>query len=485
MPPRGATTRRTRIHAKDKDYTLYVKSRGAFKLLVPTGRYTESLLGLVVQDFLRKPAFLAMDLSRLDAVALPLIRALGEYASGPEGEGGRMVLLNPPDKIRGLVRLVDREGKIAVAVSESDLEAPPDEIEGRLSRVNDRMNLVREMLASHPCWQLVDRESRWLCPFCVTVRPGIHFAAGGSPTQIVVNLVLRHLSGECPAYAEGATDGWPFEVLEQVIRHLDGQAGMAAEGGETVLRRAAVRATRRDGGAAAERRRRLLPAEPPTFEGASAEIYYRGGDRVAGDFYDFVRLGGRGTAIVVGDVFAEGAESGIVMGMARKAIRMRLGLHEDLSEALASANDDLCEEMEGENYITAAVALLDRTGRNLRLARAGHVAPFLAREGKVRRLEPAGPVLGLVPTASFEEGFAVERHELRSGDVLLLHTDGLEERRDAAGDRFGADRIAAVVRTHAHRDASLVLGALVLEAEQFAGERVLNTDATAICIKVK
>ncbi len=485
MAPKGGTTRRTRVHAKDKDFTLYSKSCGAFTVLVPAGRYNESLLGIVVQDFLGKPGFLAVDLSRLDAVALPLIRALGEYASGLEAGRGRMVLVNPPDKISSLVRLVDREGKIAVAVSERDLEAPPEEVEGRLRRVNDRMNLVRTMLASHPCWQLVDRESRWLCPFCVTIRPGIRFAARGSPTQVVVNLVLRHLSEECTTYSDGATDGWPFEVLEQVIRHVDGQGREAAPVRETMLRRAARRATGEEGGTAAERRRRLLPAEPPALAGGEVEVYYRGGEELSGDFYDFVRLEGRGTAIVVGDIFAAGADPGVVMGMAKKAIRMRLAWHPDLAEALARANDDLCEELEGESYVTAAVAVVDRPVRELRLARAGHVAPFLAREGTVRRLETAGPLLGLVPTASFEEGFAVERHELRADDVLLLHTDGLEELRDPAGDRFGADRIAALVRAHAHREAGLILGALVLEAEQFAGAAERETDATAICLKVR
>ena len=73
------------------------------------------------------------------------------------------------------------------------------------------------MLETNPCWQLADGEGRWLCPFCVTLRPGIRFVARGSVTQRVVDSVATHLGEECSTYTEGKADGWPFEVLERVL----------------------------------------------------------------------------------------------------------------------------------------------------------------------------------------------------------------------------------------------------------------------------
>jgi phosphoserine phosphatase RsbU/P len=72
------------------------------------------------------------------------------------------------------------------------------------------------------------------------------------------------------------------------------------------------------------------------------------------------------------------------------------------------------------------------------------------------------------------------------GDVLLLHTDGLEELKGADGDRFGADRLAELLRAHAALDVRMLLGALVLEAEQFAGPGAKRTDdLTAVCVKAR
>ena len=42
---------------------------------------------------LQKPDFLAVDLSKLDAVALPLVRAFSEYAAGLTPKTGSMVLV--------------------------------------------------------------------------------------------------------------------------------------------------------------------------------------------------------------------------------------------------------------------------------------------------------------------------------------------------------------------------------------------------------
>ena len=138
MAEKGGTTRRTRVHAREKDFTLYVRTRGLFTVLAPVGRYHDSLLG-TLGEFLEKPGFLAVDLSKLDAVALPLVRVLSEYAADLDPKSGRLVFVSPPDKIRALLKLVDREGHVVLTVSDKDLEGDLDQVQGR---VRDRKSVV-------------------------------------------------------------------------------------------------------------------------------------------------------------------------------------------------------------------------------------------------------------------------------------------------------------------------------------------------------
>jgi hypothetical protein len=476
MADKGSSTHRMRIHVRDKDFTLYRRPRGVFTVLAPTGRYTEALLAALGQDFLCKPGFLAFDLSALDAVTLPLIRVLRDFAASLDPAQGRLVFVNPPDRIRALLKLVDPQGVVAVTFSERDLDGDPAEVDGRVRAAEDRLQRVRAMLASHPCWQLTDRENRWLCPFCVTLRPDVRFVLRGTPTQAAVTRVFQHLAEECSTYVEGATDGWPFEVLERVIR-------FAREGGAPppeALPPAPAPSTEDD------RRRRLLPRVLPALEGCDIEIYSRAAAPLTGDFFDVVRLRDGRRAVVVGDVSGAGIEPGVLMGAARKLLSLRLREIPDPAEALARVNDDLCDELDQESYVTVAVAVPDPARGELLVARGGHPAPFLARAGDVVRLEAPGPVLGFVPTASFEQGFELRRYEMSAGDVLLLHTDGLEELKGADGERFGPDRLAEVLRAHAGLEAKMLLGALVLEAEQFAGAGAKRADdLTAICVKAR
>ena len=467
------STHKMRIHVRDKDFTLFVRRRGVFSLLAPSGRYTEALLLAVAQDYLSKPGFYAVDLSALDAVTLPFIRCLRDYAENTDPARGRLVFVNPPDRIRALLKLVDPQGRVPVTFSERDLEGDLEQVEGRVRRAEDRLHLVRTMLASHPCWQLTDPENRWLCPFCVTIRQEIRFVLRGTPSQAVVSRVLHHLDEECSTYVEGATDGWPFEVLERVIRY--GREGPAAPPAAAV----AASPDSLD-----DRRRRLLPRVLPAVDGCEIEIYSRAASPLTGDFFDVVKLPDGRRAVLVGDVSGGGIDAGVLMGAARKLLSLRLREIPDLSEALARANDDLCAELDQESYVSVAVAVPDPAKGELWVARAGHPAPFLARTGEVARLEAPGPVLGFVPSASFEQGIEARKVEMRKGDVLLLHTDGLEELKGAGGERFGADRVAEILRAHASMDVKMVLGALVLEAEQFGGATARRVeDVTAVCVK--
>jgi len=488
MAEKSGSTRHTRVHTRDRDFTLYVRKRGLFTLLAPVGRYSDALLGGLA-EFLQKPDFLAVDLSKLDAVALPLVRAFSEYASGLDPKTGSMVLVRPPDKIRALLKLVDREARVTLAVSDRDLEGSAQQVQDRVRKAHDRVHLVRAMLETNPCWQLADGEGRWLCPFCVTLRPGVRFVARGSVTQRVVDAVATHLNEDCSTYADGKTDGWPFEVLERVLTSGHAPPELS-RGGRSSLATPPRKASKVDLTEALDaRRRNLLPPEAPRLEGTEIAVYYGPAEELSGDFYDFIRLPDHRMAIVVGDISAGGANPGVLMGIARKVLRIRLTETKgDVQRALGLANDDFCDDLDRECYVTAAVALIDGPRRELKIARAGHAAPFLVCGSSppvVERLALPGPLLGLVPTATFEEEIEVQSFALKQGDLLLLHTDGLEELRDRSGETFGADRVASILQANAGSPAEFVLGSAILEAEQFCSGADRDQDMTAVCVRFR
>ena len=237
---------------------------------------------------------------------------------------------------------------------------------------------------------------------------------------------------------------------------------------------------------ASERQRRLLPAKAPDVPGTEIEIIYRPAAVVSGDFYDFVPLDDGKIAFLIGDVSGHGIEAGILMGMAKKVLAIRLQDFHDPIEALVRTNEDIDRELGRVNFVTAFLTVYDPAKRTLTCIRAGHNPPLLfnpAREGRCLQIKPGGLGLGILGAASFEPTLETMVIPVMSGDVLLLYTDGLVEARDKEGEQFGVDRTIQVMASTYGFTSALVLSTLAGTLDGFSGNLVSEDDITAVCIR--
>ncbi|MFJ7906565.1 PP2C family protein-serine/threonine phosphatase [Kitasatospora sp. NPDC096204] len=175
----------------------------------------------------------------------------------------------------------------------------------------------------------------------------------------------------------------------------------------------------------------ILPAAPPPLgvTGLHAAVRYRPAakrDRVGGDWYDVLVLPDRRVLLAVGDVAGHGVGAATGMVALRHALRGLAVTGAGPGRLLAWANTVALREP-GQVTATAVCVLLDPLGGELRWARAGHLPPIrLGADGAQVLPLPHGVLLGALDDAEYEEHTA----RLDPGDVLLLYTDGLVERRD-------------------------------------------------------
>ncbi len=172
--------------------------------------------------------------------------------------------------------------------------------------------------------------------------------------------------------------------------------------------------------------RNLLPGRLPEVVGVrTAARYLAAKAAVGGDWYDVIELPRGLLGIAIGDVVGHGVRAAALMG------RLRTSLHAYALEGLGPGRTlELVHRFVlsiGEGAMaTAAYGVFDPGSGKLRFATAAHLPPVLISGGRATAIEvtPAAP-LGAFPYSSYPERELV----LSVGDVLMLYTDGLIERR--------------------------------------------------------
>ncbi len=174
----------------------------------------------------------------------------------------------------------------------------------------------------------------------------------------------------------------------------------------------------------------VLPTSPAPIDGMDVGVSYEPADLVqglGGDWYDALELPHGRMYLAVGDVVGHGLPAVEDMAQLRSAGRA-LALQGLAPAQLLAAVNAFTRLASNGKFATMGVAVLDQETATLTYASAGHPPPLLRRAstGTVIRLSGAhGPVLGPVERASYSEGNV----EVSDGDILVMYTDGLIERR--------------------------------------------------------
>jgi len=166
---------------------------------------------------------------------------------------------------------------------------------------------------------------------------------------------------------------------------------------------------------------------------------------VSGDYYDFIPLGSRMTALVIGDISGKGISAALLMASVQSSLHAQLAMisNGDVTTAgvVSRLNTQLFENTPPEKYATLCCAVYDEQRSSLAYTNAGHLAPLVVRGNSIMRLEANGMVVGMFPGAIYEEAVI----QLRPGDLLAAFTDGVTECENAQGDQFGEDRLAGLL----------------------------------------
>ena len=226
--------------------------------------------------------------------------------------------------------------------------------------------------------------------------------------------------------------------------------------------------------------RALMPAVLPVTERFEVVGAWQPAGMLGGDTYDAFTFAPDVIGLSIADIAGKGLPAALLMSSLQAAVRAFALDASPPQTVCNSVNRLLCGQMIAGRFATLVYLRLDAARGEITYANAGHNPPLLARaDGRVDALRSSGTVLGVFPDTEYR---AVSL-PLQKDDRLLLYTDGITEARNADGEEYGEERLAAALAAHRHKSGAALHASIMDEVRGFAVG--FEDDATLLAVAVR
>ncbi|MBY5809380.1 SpoIIE family protein phosphatase [Rhizobium leguminosarum] len=278
------------------------------------------------------------------------------------------------------------------------------------------------------------------------------------------------------------------ENLEQLVEERTAQIEDAKEEIST-LNAQLQRENRRLGTelAVAERiQLMVLPLHQELEEFKALEIaaYMRPAEEVGGDYYDVLKSGNR-LKIGIGDVTGHGLESGVLMLMVQSVARaLQEAGNTDAVKFLTDLNSALFKNIvrtKIDKHLT--LAFLDYDGKEMILSGQHEEVVVVRANGEVERIDTMDLGIPIGLEADISAFIKTREISFETGDLILLHTDGVTEAENDAGELFGIERLCREALSLKDQSAEKVVAGIIATLMLFIGSQKIYDDITLLAVR--
>ncbi|HET7435157.1 MAG TPA: SpoIIE family protein phosphatase [Thermoanaerobaculia bacterium] len=232
---------------------------------------------------------------------------------------------------------------------------------------------------------------------------------------------------------------------------------------------------------AAEIQRNLLPKEGPLFRGVSFSAHFEPTASIGGDYYDVFNLDKTRLAVAIGDVSGHGLSTGLVMAMVKAAITTLIEEGAEEVSLFRRLNELVFRSTERRAFMTLAFTIFDLELGTIRHTNAGHLYPYLLRQGAPRAISIEAPSLPL--GVRHEIASRTVEVDLQEGDAIVYLSDGIVEAQDENGDPFGFDQLEALLSQQTDRSPNVIRDEILRAVARHSGTRAADDDRTVMILR--
>jgi len=253
----------------------------------------------------------------------------------------------------------------------------------------------------------------------------------------------------------------------------------------------------------------LFPRQVSELESLEVHGFCRPARTVSGDYYDFLTASSHKLILAVGDISGKGISAALLMATIHSAVRaysieslpqMREpvavgavsgagrimatwpeGIEVSPGALLGLLNHQLYESTPPEKYATLFLAIYDGRSHRLTYSNGGHLPPILIGvDGRVRKLEAGGTVVGLFDNMTYDEG-CVEMHP---GEIFLAYSDGVTEPENEFGE-FGEERLIDLVSENRRVPLVQISQTVTAAVDDWIGDHEQPDDITLVLARAR
>lgn len=253
----------------------------------------------------------------------------------------------------------------------------------------------------------------------------------------------------------------------------------------------------------------LFPRQISEIESLEVHGFCRPARTVSGDYYDFLTASSHKMILAVGDISGKGISAALLMATIHSAVRaysveslpqMREpavvgtvasagritpawpdGIEVSPGSLLGLLNHQLFESTPPEKYATLFLGIYDGRSRRLTYSNGGHLPPILIGEdGRIRRLEAGGTVVGLFDNVTYDEGYV----DMRPGEIFLAYSDGVTEPENEFGE-FGEERLIDLVSGNGRLPLLQISQTVTAAVDDWIGDHEQPDDITLVLARAR
>ncbi|MCX8123339.1 MAG: SpoIIE family protein phosphatase [Spirochaetes bacterium] len=225
----------------------------------------------------------------------------------------------------------------------------------------------------------------------------------------------------------------------------------------------------------------IVQTRIPELPHIAIEIVILQAEEIGGDIAEIKQIDDEKVGIFIADISGHGIPASIGAAMVKMACAHANQFKEHPDKFLHSIENTLLERI-GNQFITAAYAVIDTKNMILQTSNAGHYALLLCKANNtILQLRPKGGAIGFYQNAFFE----IEEVTIGKGDRIILFTDGIIESRNVKGELFGEERLIDIIQQYNGKNITALKNEITAAAYRWIYPRKkFDDDFTLIIVEI-